>query len=138
MKYNELLKGINSSWSVKEKVKYLYEQVCINSIYDERIEYSKDEALIKNIYYRNIDIKKEQGNKVVCYTICQILQQLLNEINIKSRLVREVSRIQRPVKIKDVALVFQDGDNEYFCSPVGDIQNCKYGIMPVFFRSNKP
>ena len=137
MVYAKLLEGINPQWSVKEKAKYLYEQVCINSIYDERIEFTKSADLIRNIYYRDINIDEEQTNSVVCNTICQILQQLLLKENIECRLVKEKSKISRALEIEDVALVFKDGEEEYLCSPVGDIQNCKYALMPRFFGNKK-
>lgn len=137
MVYSKLLEGINPQWSVKEKAKYLYEQVCINSIYDERIEYTKSADLIRNIYYRDINVDEDQTNLVVCNTICQILQQLFIKENIECRLVKEKSKISRALEIEDVALVFKDGEEEYLCSPVGDIQNCKYTLMPRFFGNKK-
>ena len=141
MKYIELLDKIKPEWSTMEKVKFLYEQVCINSIYDDRIEFTQDSELILSIYDRDIDITKEQGNKVVCNTICKILQQLLEKIGVKSKLIKKVSRVKRAAKIEDTALIFTVDEKEYFCNPVGDIQHCKYGMMPAYFccdLSNNP
>ena len=137
MIYAKLLEGINPQWSVKEKAKYIYEQICINSIYDERIEYTKSADLIRKIYYRDINVNEDQTNLVVCNTICKILMQLLFKENIECRLVKEKSSISRALDIEDVALVFKDGQEEYLCSPVGDIQNCKYTLMPRFFGNKK-
>ena len=138
MIYAKLLEGINPQWSVKEKAKYLYEQVCINSYYDDRIDFSKDADLISKIYYRNVNIDEDETDLVVCNTICKILQQLLARIDIKSRLVyEEPSIISGGSNEKDVALVFYDGKDEYFCDPVGDIQNCKYTMMPKYLGNKK-
>ena len=138
MRYSSLLEGINPQWSVKEKVKYLYEQVCINSYYDDRIDFTEDADLIKRIYYRNVNIDADETDLVVCNTICIILKQLLDRLGIKSRIVKEKPNIlSGGLDEEDVALVFYDGEDEYFCNPVGDIQNCKYTIMPKNFGNKK-
>ena len=137
MIYAKLLEGINPQWSVKEKAKYLYEQVCMNSKYDIRMEYTDRADLIEKIYYRNINIDEDQTDLVVCNTICNILQQLLEREGIKSKLVRVKTKASRPLEVDDVALVFYDGEDEYFCSPIGDIQNCKYRMRPKNFGSKR-
>ena len=138
MIYSSLLEEINPQWSVKEKVKYLYEQVCINSYYDDRIDFTEDADLIKRIYYRNVNIDADETDLVVCNTICIILKQLLDRLGIKSRIVKEKPNIlSGGLDEEDVALVFYDGEDEYFCNPVGDIQNCKYTIMPKNFGNKK-
>ncbi len=137
MIYAKLLDGINANWSTKQKAKYLYEQVCINSLYDERIEYTRSADLIRNIYYRKINIDEDQTNLVVCNTICQILQQLLSKIGIESRLVKKKGKVSRALEIEDVSVVFKDGEYEYICSPAGDIQNCKYTMFPHFFGNKR-
>ena len=137
MIYAKLLEGINPQWSVKEKAKYLYEQVCINSYYDDRQEYTRSAELIRRIYYRDIDIAKDQTNLVVCNTICIILKQLYEKAGIDCRLVKEETNVSRPIDVDDTAIVFYDGNDEYFCSPIGDIQNCKYTMMPKNFGNKK-
>ena len=102
MIYAKLLEGINPQWSVKEKAKYLYEQVCMNSKYDIRMEYTDRADLIEKIYYRNINIDEDQTDLVVCNTICKILQQLLEREGIKSKLVRVKTKVSRPLEVDDV------------------------------------
>ncbi len=51
--------------------------------------------------------------------------------------VKEKGKVSRALEIDDVALVFKDGEDEYICSPVGDIQNCKYTMMPRFFGNKR-
>ena len=138
MIYAKLLEGINPQWSVKEKAKYLYEQVCINSYFDDRIDYTEDEDLIRRIYYRDVNIDEDETDLVVCRTASLILYQLLARAGIKSRLVKEKPNILSGGSgVEDVALVFYDGEDEYFCNPVGDIQNCKYTMMPRHFGIKK-
>lgn len=60
MKYIDILKGINKEWSIKEKARYIYENIGKNISYDERFAYSQNKDLLHAIYDREVDIRKEE------------------------------------------------------------------------------
>ena len=58
VKYSDILAGIDESWSIKEKAKYIYNEICKISSYDERFIYSKNPELLRSIYNMKIDVEK--------------------------------------------------------------------------------
>lgn len=134
MRFIELLDDIDPNWSVKEKVKKLYNEICKNIIYDERFMYSQNEELLYSIYNREPDINEDEETRFVCRTANKIFLQLLQELGIKAQLIYKNSSVKRPIDIEDVALVFWDEDgNKYYTNIVGDIQNCRYGLRTEYF-----
>lgn len=134
MKYIELLKGIQDEWTIKEKARYLYQNICKNISYDERFAYSKNTGLLHDIYDREIDIRKDEDTRVICHTANKIYYQLLTEQNIKAKLIYKKPSVKRMIDVKDVALIFWDEDeNKYYTNIAGDIENCRYGLRTVFF-----
>ena len=138
MKYIELLKGIKDEWSIKEKARYLYQNICKNITYDERFAYSQNTDLLHKIYDREVDIRKEEDSRLICHTSNKIYHQLLSELNIKSKMIYKKSAVQRPIDVQDVALIFWDEEgNKYYTNIIGDIENCRFGLRTVLFGSTK-
>ena len=42
MRFIEILNGIDMDWSIKEKARYVYTNLCKNISYDERFSYSQN------------------------------------------------------------------------------------------------
>lgn len=134
MKYIDILKGINKEWSIKEKARYIYENIGKNISYDERFAYSQNKDLLHAIYDREVDIRKEEDARFICHTANKIYKQLLSEENIRCKLIYKKAGVNRPIEVNDVALIFWDEDgNKYYTNIVGDIENCKFGLRTVFF-----
>lgn len=134
MKYIELLNGIHDEWTIKEKARYLYRNICKNMSYDERFAYSRNKELLYEIYNREVDIRDDEDSRLICHTSNKIYHQLLTELNIKSKLVYKKSAVERSIDVNDVALIFWDEEeNKYYTNIVGDIENCRFGLRTEFF-----
>ena len=132
--YANILKGLDDNWSIKEKVKYIYDEICKISIYDERILYSNNPALIDLIYNKKVSIDEPLETKLICKTLNNIFSQLLDRIGVKNKIIKKESVIKSNAKLEDISLIFYDEeDNPYFTSISADIQRCKYGMKTQFF-----
>lgn len=132
--YSDILKGINDSWSIKEKVKYIYDEICKESTYDERLIYSTNPTLIDMIYNKKVLIDEPTETKLICKTLNSIFSQLLDRIGVKNRLIKKESNIKKDVRLEDISLIFYDEEGRpYFTSISADIQRCKYGMKTQFF-----
>lgn len=138
MVYIDLLKEVDENWTIIEKARFLYDRICKIVSYDERFAYGKDPKIMEEIYYKNIDIRKDEDTRVVCHTINKIYFALLQELNIKAKIIYKKSKIERAIDAEDTALIFYDEEeNPIFVNIVGDIENCKYGLRPAFFGIQK-
>lgn len=138
MIYINLLKGIDEKWTVVEKVRYLYVQLGKNISYDERFAYGEDPDVMQEIFYDEVDIKKDEDSRKVCHTANKLLLQLLQQLNIKAKLIFKEPVVERKIPVQDVALIFWDEENnKYFTNIAGDIENCKFGLRTGFFGIKK-
>lgn len=134
MKYIELLNGIEDGWSIKEKARYLYRNICQNMSYDERFAYSQNKELLHEIYNREVDIREDEDTRLICHTSNKVYYQLLSELGIKAKIIYKKPVVQRPIDVNDVALVFWDEEkNRYYTNIIGDIENCRFGLRTAFF-----
>ena len=132
--YSDILKGLKDNWSIKEKVKYIYDEICKISTYDERLIYSSNPALIDLIYNKKVSIDEPTETKLVCKTLNSIFSQLLDRIGVKNIVIKKESNIKKKIKLEDISLIFYDENNmPYFTSISADIQRCKYGMKTQFF-----
>lgn len=134
IRYADILEGINPSWTIKEKAKYIYEQICKKTSYDERFIYSENPNLLHSIYNRKVNVDEYIDPKLICKTMNDIYAELLTRMNIKCHLIEKESQVNKNISAKDVALIFYDEDNNpYFTAIAADIQRCKYGMKTQFF-----
>ena len=132
--YANILKGLDENWSIKEKAKYIYDEISKISIYDERILYSNNSALIDLIYNKKVSIDEPIETKLICKSLNTIYSQLLDRIGVKNKLIKKESEVNQNAKLEDISLIFYDEDDKpYFTSISADIQRCKYGMKTQFF-----
>lgn len=137
-KFSTILDGIDENWTIKEKARYCYTNICKNISYDERFIYSENTELLKKIYYREINVDKEEDTRVICHTANKIYSQLLERLNIPCKIIFKPSAIERKIEVEDVALIFWDEEGKkYYTNIVGDIQNCRYGLQTKYFGNTK-
>lgn len=84
IRYSDILNDLNDSWTIKEKAKYIYNEICKRSSYDERFIYSQNPQLLESIYNRHIDVDSYISPKLICKTLNAIYSELLNRAGIKS------------------------------------------------------
>ncbi len=134
MKFIKLLEDVNPSWTIKEKARYLYENICKNISYDERFAYGTNKELLYEIYNREINIEDDEDTRLICRTANLTYHQLLERLGIKSKLIYKKSNVKRPINIEDVSLIFwgENGD-KYYTNIAGDIENCRFGLQTNFF-----
>lgn len=134
IRYADILDGIDESWSIKEKAKYIYNEICKKSSYDERFIYSGNPQLLESIYNTHVDVDTYISPKLICKTLNEIYSELLNRLGIRNKIIKKPSSINKYFKAEDVALIFFDEDNTpYFTAIAADIQRCKYGMKTQFF-----
>ena len=134
IRYADILNGIDESWSIKEKAKYIYWQICKVSSYDERLIYSKNPQLLQSIYNKTVSVDKYTEPKLICRALCSVYSELLNRLGIKNKLISKPSSIKSITNIEDFALIFYDEENNpYFTAVAADLQRCKYGMKTNFF-----
>lgn len=134
MKLSNILSDIDTNWSIKEKVRYIYVQMCKQIKYDNRFSYSANPKILESIYYKPVSIDEDIAPEIVCNTANQLFSQLMNKENIKNKLIYKKNKTNRFIDINDVACLFYDEDNnEYYANIVGDIENCKFGLKTTFF-----
>ena len=132
--YANILNGINNNWSILEKAKYIYNQICKITVYDERLIYSQNPELLNSIFNKEVSIDEPILPVLVCKTMNKIYSQLLDRIGIKNKMISKESNINENAKMEDVALILYDEEGkEYFTSLSADIQRCKYGMKTQFF-----
>lgn len=132
VRFADILDGIDESWSYIEKAKYIYDEICRLSRYDERFIYSTNEDLLRDIYYKDVNIYEPIEPILICKTMNEIYSQLLSRLGIKNKCIEKPSNIK--IGYSDVALIFYDeNNNPYFTAIAGDIQRCKYGMKTQFF-----
>lgn len=130
--YSEILNGVDESWSFIEKAKYVYNQICKLSRYDERFIYSQNKSLLNSIYYSDINVDEPMDPVLVCRRLNLIYSELLKRLGICCRCIEKTSYLQDGYN--DVALIFYDEfGNCFFTNIAADIQRCKYGMKTQFF-----
>ena len=138
MRFIELLDNIYSNWSIKEKARYVYTNLCKNVLYDERFAYGHNKELMQQIYDREIDIEENEDERVVCNSLNKVYKKLLDRLGINCRIIHKKSKIERLIEVDDAALLFWDEEgNKYYTNIIGDIQNCKYGLRSKYFGITK-
>lgn len=131
---SNILSGIDNNWSIKEKVRYIYVQMCKQIKYDNRFSYSANPKILESIYYKPVSIDEDIEPEIVCNTANQLFSQLMNRENIKNKLIYKKNKTNKIIDVNDVACIFYDeNNNEYYANIVGDIENCKFGLKTVFF-----
>lgn len=134
IRYSDILNDLNDSWTIKEKAKYIYNEICKRSSYDERFIYSQNPQLLESIYNRHIDVDSYISPKLICKTLNAIYSELLNRAGIKNKIIKKPSFINKYIQAEDIALIFYDEyDLPYFTAIAADIQRCKYGLKTQFF-----
>ena len=134
VKYADILTGINPTWSIKEKAKYVYTEICKKSSYDERFIYSKNPELLHQIYNKKVNVDEYINPKLICKTLNDVYSELLNRLGIRNEIIVKSSVFSKVISAEDVALIFYDEDNlPIFTSIAADIQRCKYGMRTQFF-----
>lgn len=134
VRYADILDGVPDTWSIKEKAKYVYNEICKRSSYDERFIYSKNPRLLKSIYERKVDVDKYISPKLICKGLNDIYSELLNRLGIRNKIISKPSSVNKFFKAEDAALIFYDElNNPYFTAIAADIQRCKYGMKTQFF-----
>ena len=134
---SDILLNIDSSWSVKEKVRYIYVEMCKQIKYDERFSYSSNPKMLIDIYYKSVSIDEDISPKVVCNTANKLFSQLMNREKIKNKLIYKKNKTNKIIDINDVACLFYDEEgNEYYTNIAGDIENCKFGLKTTYFEIN--
>ena len=103
MVYIDLLKEVDENWTIIEKARFLYDRICKIVSYDERFAYGKDPKIMEEIYYKDIDIRKDEDTRVVCRTINKIYFALLQELNIKAKIIYKKSKVKRIIDVDDTA-----------------------------------
>lgn len=135
---SNILLNIDDSWSIKEKVRYIYVQMCKQIKYDNRFLYSANPKVLEEIYYKCVSIDEDISSEVVCNTANKLFSQLMNRENIKNKLIYKKHKTNRIIDVNDVACLFYDEDgNEYYTNIIGDIENCRFGLKTTFFGVNK-
>ncbi len=138
MKFIELLEDVNSDWTIKEKARYLYQNICKNISYDERFAYGTDKELLYTIYNREINIENDEDTRLICRTANLTYQQLLERLGIKSKLIYKKSNVSRPINVNDVALLFWDeNEDKYYTNIIGDVESSRFGLQTSFFGITK-
>ena len=134
VKYADILAGVDESWSIKEKAKYIYNEICKKSSYDERFIYSKNPELLKQIYNMDVNVDEYVNPKLICKTLNGVYSELLNRVGIRNKIIKKPSSINQYFEAEDIALIFFDEDSmPYFTAIAADIQRCKYGMKTQFF-----
>lgn len=134
IRYSDILINLNNSWTIKEKAKYIYNEICKRSSYDERFIYSQNPQLLESIYNRRIDVDNYISPKLICKTLNIIYSELLNRAGIKNKIIKKPSFVNKYIQAEDISLIFYDEENlPYFTSIAADIQRCKYGLKTQFF-----
>ena len=132
IRFEDILEGVKEEWSIIEKAKYLYNQICKLSRYDERIIYTNNQELINSIYNKKVSISEPIEPIFICKTMNSIYMQLLNRLGIKCKIIEKPTLIK--AGLDDIALIIYDeNDTPYFTAIAGDIQRCKYGMKTQFF-----
>ena len=132
--YADLLKGIDSSWSMVEKAKYIYDQICRVSSYDERFIFSTDPELLQFIYNRKVDVDRPMNPKLICKSLNEIYQELLSRVGIRSKIIKKPSKMNKLIESEDIALLFYDeSGNAYYTNVAADLQRSKYKMKSFFF-----
>lgn len=135
---SNILLNIDTNWSIKEKVRYIYVQMCKQIKYDNRFSYSANPKILKSIYYKPVSIDEDIEPEIVCNTANQLFSQLMNRENIKNKLIYKKNKTNKIIDVNDVACLFYDeNDNEYYANIVGDIENCKFGLKTTYFGIHK-
>lgn len=131
---SNILSDIDNNWSIKEKVRYIYVQMCKQIKYDNRFSYSANPKILEAIYYKPVSIDEDIEPEIVCNTANKLFSQLMNRENIKNKLIYKKNKTNRIIDVNDVACLFYDeNNNEYYANIVGDIENCKFGLKTTFF-----
>ena len=134
VKYADILAGVDESWSIKEKAKYIYNEICKKSSYDERFIYSKNPELLKQIYNMDVNVDEYVNPKLICKTLNGVYSELLNRVGIRNKIIKKPSSINQYFEAEDIALIFFDENGmPYFTAIAADIQRCKYGMKTQFF-----
>ena len=134
VKYSDILAGIDESWSIKEKAKYIYNEICKISSYDERFIYSKNSELLRSIYNMKIDVDEYVNPKLICKTLNSVYSELLNRVGIRNKIIKKPSSVNQYFEAEDIALIFFDEKGfPYFTAIAADIQRCKYDMKTQFF-----
>ena len=79
--FADILNGIDDSWSVVEKAKYIHDCICRVSTYDERFIFSSNPELLRAIYNNevNVDIP------MTPIFICKALNEIYSEFKILTK-----------------------------------------------------
>lgn len=138
MKLSNILLDIDSNWSIKEQVRYIYNKMCKQMKYDDRFTYSSNPKLLRQIYYKPVSIDEDIETEVVCNTANKLFSQLMDRKHIKNKLVYKKPRNKRVIDVDGVACVFYDEEgNEYYTNIIGDIENCKFNLKTTYFGIKK-
>ena len=125
MKFVELLDGIETHWTVKEKVKYLYNGICKNIIYDERFMYSQNKELLNSIYNREVKYYLDKDVSIIADK---------NSKDIKYNIEKEFYDVKAPLKKNDkigkLILTYDGNTYEYDLIVKEDVK--KASFMKVF------
>lgn len=136
--FSDILKGVQPSWSVTEKARYVYYKLAQSVIYDTYFMYGKNKSKLREIYNKEIDIDKPEIPVVVCNTINDIYLQLLQRLGIEARKITKSSNVGRIVDVESVALIFKDENGEdIYTNIIGDLQNCRFNCFTEFFWITK-
>jgi len=134
IRYADILNEINNSWRKVVKAKYIYDQICKKSSYDERFIYSQIPELLNSIYNRKVNVDEYTSPKLICKTLNDIYSELLTRTGIRNEIITKPSFVNKHINAEDVALIFYDEDGmTYFTNIAADIQRCKYGMKTQFF-----
>lgn len=135
---SNILLDIDNNWTIKEKVRYIYNKMCKKIKYDDRFSYSANPKLLEEIYYKRVDIDEDIEPEVVCNTANILFAQLMDRLKIKYKLIYKKPKNKRIIDVDDVAcLFFDEANNAYYTNIVGDIENCKFGLKTLFFGNDE-
>lgn len=89
----EVLEGMNNSWSPEEKGIYLYTRLCQILTYEEEYAFERfliDERFVGHISEEKLEQISPENNQVLCFEFCKIAAKLLNEVQgITSKVIAE-------------------------------------------------
>lgn len=138
MIFADILKEIDSNWSIRERARKIYTRMAQEITYDDRFSFFTDKKLLEEIYFREIDIDKDEETTMVCNPANKTYMNLLNRCGIKAELIYKPAAIKREIEVPDVSCVFYDeNDLPIYTNITGDLTNCKFGLKTQFFGINK-
>lgn len=126
--FDEILKGIHSSWTDIEKFKYLYNATCLLYSYDLDANTTELGSETRERYARNIFLAVTK-NIAICSTFASTLDYLCYRAGLESEIISEEDH--------DYLVLSTSNEEDFLGDPTFDSVSLKFGLKSQYFAVSK-